>query len=118
MTALQIITRTEGAHTIVELVGTLNLATSPDFTARLGELLRDGHRHLVVDVTGLRSCDRTGAQTVNCVRARVHAAGGTVELVCPDPEVAALLCSTSDTTRPVVHPGPSDALGTAASTLS
>jgi anti-anti-sigma regulatory factor len=69
VTTLEITTHIEGIHTIVELVGTLNLATSPEFTARLGQLLRQGHRHLILDAAHLHAADLTAAQTLSCALA-------------------------------------------------
>jgi anti-anti-sigma regulatory factor len=114
MTTLQITTRPAGPQTIVELVGILNLATGPEFTARLGELLRDGHRHLILDAAQLHAADRSAAQILTCALARAQAAGARLVLARPGPELAALLHSGADATRLMVYASLTEAVRTPA----
>ena len=93
MTTLQLTTHAQGSQTLVAMAGTLNLATAAEFTACLGQLLREGHRQLIVDAARLHCTDQNAVQTLSCVAARLQAAGASLVLACPSPELAALLAA-------------------------
>jgi anti-sigma B factor antagonist len=60
----------------VAVIGELDIATVPRFTARMGELIRRGHlRELVLDVSGLTFIDAGGLRALTELRSRVEQKG-------------------------------------------
>jgi len=91
MTVLRLTTHADGPITIVELVGELNLATAPDLAAHLGRLLHEGRRYLVLDMSGLHSCDAAGMDSLRGGLVRTQLAGGVLRLAAPGEEFTDLV---------------------------
>ncbi|WP_420116179.1 STAS domain-containing protein [Micromonospora sp.] len=53
-------TRQEGAGTVVEVVGDLDMSTTPQLRERLREVIEGGTRVVVVDLTGVGFMDSSG----------------------------------------------------------
>jgi anti-sigma B factor antagonist len=79
---LSISTRSDGAYTIVELGGELDVTTVPRLREHLGELIADGHHNLVVDLQGVEFLDSTGLGVLVGGLKRVHPHDGSFQLVC------------------------------------
>jgi anti-sigma B factor antagonist len=84
---LSISTRSEGVHTIVELVGELDVTTMPRLRDRLAGLIADGHHHLVVDLQGVDFLDSTGLGVLLGGLRRVHPHNGSFQLVCTNDRI-------------------------------
>jgi anti-sigma B factor antagonist len=79
---LSISTRSEGVHTIVELVGELDVTTVPRLREQLADLIADGHHDIVVDLQGVDFLDSTGLGVLVGGLKRVHPHDGSFQLVC------------------------------------
>jgi anti-sigma B factor antagonist len=75
-------TRSEGAYTIVEVVGELEVSTVPRLRERLTDLIADGDYHLVVDLQGVDFLDSTGLGVLVGGLQRVYPHDGSFQLVC------------------------------------
>ena len=78
---LSISTRTEGVHTIIEVVGELDVHTVPRLRERLADLVAAGNYHLVVDLQGVHFLDSTALGVLVGGLRRVHPYEGTFQLV-------------------------------------
>jgi anti-anti-sigma factor len=64
-----------GESVTVAVIGELDIATVPRFTARMGELIRRGHlRELVLDLSGLTFIDAGGLRALSELRSRIEQA--------------------------------------------
>ena len=65
----------------VAVIGELDIATVPRFTARTGELVRRGHiRELVLDLSGLTFIDAGGLRALTELRSRIERDGAILVL--------------------------------------
>jgi anti-sigma B factor antagonist len=65
----------------VAVIGELDIATVPRFSARMGELIRRGHlRELVLDLSGLTFIDAGGLRALTELRSRIECGGATLIL--------------------------------------
>ncbi|HUN32282.1 MAG TPA: STAS domain-containing protein [Trebonia sp.] len=65
----------------VAVIGELDIATAPRFSARTGELVRRGHlRELVLDLSGLTFIDAGGLRALTELRARIESGGAVLIL--------------------------------------
>ena len=65
----------------VAIIGELDIATVPRFTARMGELERRGHiRELVLDLSGLEFIDAGGLRALTELRSRIEGSGAILVL--------------------------------------
>ena len=84
---ISISTRSEGVHTIVEVVGELDVYTVPRLRERLAALVAEGNHHLVVDLQGVDFLDSTALGVLVGGVRRVHPYEGTFQLVCTQERV-------------------------------
>lgn len=68
----------DGSRVLIRLSGELDLVTVERFEAEVERVCRNGHRDLVVDLTGLGFCDVRGLHALVEVQARADQDGGTV----------------------------------------
>ena len=62
-----------GESVTVAVIGELDIATVPRFTARMGELVRRGHlRELVLDLSDLTFIDAGGLRALTELRSRIE----------------------------------------------
>jgi anti-anti-sigma factor len=62
-----------GESVTVAVIGELDIATVPRFTARMGELVRRGHlRELVLDLSDLTFIDAGGLRALTELRLRIE----------------------------------------------
>jgi anti-sigma B factor antagonist len=87
-------TRSEGAYTIVEVVGELDVSTAPRLRERLAELIADGNYHLVADLQGVDFLDSTGLGVLVGGLQRVYPHDGSFQLVCTREPVLKILALT------------------------
>ena len=79
---VSISTRNEGEHTIVGVVGELDVYTVPRLRERLAALIAEGDHHLVVDLEGVDFLDSTALGVLVGGLRRVHPHNGSFQLVC------------------------------------
>ena len=81
----------QAVGTIVRLGGDLDIATAPALRERLHGMLRPGTRLLIIDLSGVSSCEVAGLAVLIGTQRRAAARGITVRLAAPGPQVAELL---------------------------
>ena len=82
----------DGESVTVTVVGELDIATVPRFTARLGELIRRGQfRELVLNLSGLTFIDAGGLRALAEVRRRVEQQDATLVLEGVPPQMQRLI---------------------------
>jgi anti-anti-sigma factor len=69
-------------RTVLKVNEDLDVFTAPDLQERLSALIRNGARHVVVDITGVEMVDSTAMTVLIYGLKRVNAVGGTLVLVC------------------------------------
>jgi anti-anti-sigma factor len=79
------------SNVLIRLSGEIDLATSPTLERRLGELIRQGARTLVLDLSEITFCDVTGMNTLLRVEAELRAVRGRLRLLGPCPWVSRML---------------------------
>jgi len=88
---------------VVRVSGEIHLATAPEFSARLSDVLAEGRTAVVVDLTEVGFIDSTGLSVLLNALRRTTRAGGTLTLVCTNPTVLRLFEVTRmDTTFTIV----------------
>jgi anti-anti-sigma factor len=80
---------TDGVRAL--LVGELDLATADQLTGLVDELVRDGCRSLVLDLTALALCDARGLSAFLAVHRALADAGGDLTMTGVPPLVRQLL---------------------------
>jgi len=83
--SLQIRVRRNGQRWVAELSGELDFSTSERLRAELRDLIEEGARALVIDMSGLALIDSTGLGVLVGVLKRVLQHGGTLTLRAPRP---------------------------------
>ena len=78
---LSLTTRTEGALTVVEVGGEIDVYTAPQLRERVVELVADGKVDLVLDLSGVEFLDSTGLGVLVGALNRVRAQDGSLALV-------------------------------------
>ena len=77
----------EGEAYVVELSGEIDVHTSPKVKDAIGELIDEGHYNLVINLEKVRYIDSTGLGVLIGGLKRVREYGGTVHLVCTNPQI-------------------------------
>lgn len=72
---------------LVEVDGELDLYTAPGLSSQVGELIALGATGLVIDLTETTFIDSTALHVLLDARKRLHAEGGELVVVCPNPNV-------------------------------
>ena len=91
---LRLSARTAGGIVIARLSGALAIASSPVLRDELLSLLRRGSSRLVVDLSGVTSCDASGLAVLVGTSHRARLLGGSVSLAALSAPVADLLHAT------------------------
>jgi anti-sigma B factor antagonist len=71
----------------VEINGEIDVYTSPKVKDTIGQLIDQGHYLLVVDLEHVRYIDSTGLGVLIGALKRVREFGGSVALVCTNPQI-------------------------------
>lgn len=77
----------KGDMYVVELNGEIDVYTSPKVKDAIGELIDKGHYNLVINLEKVRYIDSTGLGVLIGGLKRVREHGGTVNLVCTNPQI-------------------------------
>jgi anti-sigma B factor antagonist len=81
-----------GQSVTVAVIGELDIATVPRFTARMGELARGGHlREVVMDLSGLTFIDAGGLRALVQLRSRLEQQHARLVLDSVPPQMRRLL---------------------------
>lgn len=73
---------------VLALCGELDLAAAPQLRRVIGGLMGSGARHMVVDLSDASFVDSSGMGALLWADHRLHAAGGELTAVNPQPNVA------------------------------
>jgi MFS superfamily sulfate permease-like transporter len=63
---------------VIELEGVIFFGTADDLLVRIDQCLREGARHIIIDLSRVHDVDTTGAQMLIQIRERVSSRGGTL----------------------------------------
>lgn len=63
---------------VIELEGVIFFGTADDLLGRIDKCLREGARHIIIDLSRVHDVDTTGAQMLIQIRERVSSRGGTL----------------------------------------
>jgi SulP family sulfate permease len=63
---------------VIELEGVIFFGTADDLLVRIDKCLREGARHIIIDLSRVHDVDTTGAQMLIQIRERVGSRGGTL----------------------------------------
>ena len=77
----------KGDTYVVDLNGEIDVYTSPKVKDAIGELIDKGHYNLVINLESVRYIDSTGLGVLIGGLKRVREHGGTVNLVCTNPQI-------------------------------
>lgn len=81
---------TEAGPQVVELAGTLDIATSPTVRGALVEAFERGVHKMIVDLSGLEFIDSTGLGALIGGQRRAKEKGGSIALVVPEGQILRL----------------------------
>jgi anti-sigma B factor antagonist len=87
---LNLNTRTQGAHTVLEVSGEVDVYTAPGLRDRITDLLDAGQHLMVIDLGGVEFLDSTGLGVLVAGLNRAREVGGSLVLVCPQERVLKL----------------------------
>jgi len=79
---LSLSTHDEGEHTVVVVVGEIDVYTAPKLREQLIELVSNGNYQIIVDMEGVEFLDSTGLGVLVGGLKRVRAHEGSLRLVC------------------------------------
>jgi anti-sigma B factor antagonist len=79
--------RKQGAHTVLEVAGEIDVYTAPKLREKLIELVNEGSYHLVVDLEKVDFLDSTGLGVLVGGLKRVRNHDGSLELVCTQDKI-------------------------------
>jgi len=77
----------KGDSYIVDLNGEIDVYTSPKVKDAVGDLIDKGHYNLIINLEKVRYIDSTGLGVLIGGLKRVREHGGTVNLVCTNPQI-------------------------------
>ncbi|WUH99937.1 STAS domain-containing protein [Spirillospora sp. NBC_00431] len=81
-------------HTVIAISGELDIASIPSLRERLYVALRDPGMYVIIDLSGVTSCDASGLAMLVGARRRMEAKGTALILARPRPQTAGLLRAT------------------------
>lgn len=90
---------------VVSVRGEIHLATAPEFSERLNDVIAEGRTAVVVDLTEVGFIDSTGLSVLLSGLRQVTQAYGAMALVCANPTVLRLFQITSLDTTFVIFAG-------------
>jgi len=99
---------------VIELGGEIDLYTAPEFKERMIELIEDGKKRIVVDLSSATFIDSTTLGVLVGGVKRLRPAGGSLALVCTDQNITKIFEITGlDRVFPI-HASRADALAAVA----
>jgi anti-sigma B factor antagonist len=100
---------------VIELAGEIDLYTAPEFKERMVELIEDGKKRIVVDLSEATFIDSTTLGVLVGGVKRLRPAGGSLALVCTDQNITKIFEITGlDRVFPI-HASRAEALAAIAS---
>ncbi|MEE1942974.1 STAS domain-containing protein [Streptomyces sp. TRM 70361] len=96
--------------TVVAVTGEIDYHSSPVLRTGVGEVITEGHHHLILDMSGVSFCDSSGLSTLVGLWHRARAAGGSLTLTAVSDRLARLLRMTGLDQILVVDAGTEEAL--------
>ncbi|WP_165495034.1 STAS domain-containing protein [Actinomadura roseirufa] len=75
-------------HILIAVSGGLGIASTPSLRERLDVALRDPGMYVIIDLSGMTSCDASGPATLVGARRRIEANGTPLPLARPRPQTA------------------------------
>ena len=100
----------DGDTHVIELGGEVDLYTAPEFKERLVQVIEDGKKHLVVDLSKATFIDSTTLGVLVGGVKRLRPSGGSLALVCTDQNISKIFEITGlDRVFPI-HTSREDAL--------
>ena len=103
---------------VIELGGEIDLYTAPEFKERMVELIEDGKKRIVVDLSSATFIDSTTLGVLVGGVKRLRPAGGSLALVCTDQNITKIFEITGlDRVFPI-HASRDDALAAVAAPQS
>jgi anti-anti-sigma factor len=91
-------------HTLIEVHGELDIATTASLRNRILTLLKDTTTPVIIDLSGVGFCDASGLALLVGARRRARLHGLSVTLAAPRPNVAKLLRITGLDRAFTIHP--------------
>lgn len=82
MDAFALQTEDHGTCVVLAIAGEVDLGTAPELREKLFELVADGHRRIVIDLTATEFMDSTGLGALVAGLKRLRAHQGDMRLVC------------------------------------
>jgi anti-anti-sigma factor len=76
---------------VIAVTGRLDTATAPVFEARIVDLIAEGHRRIIVDLTGLAYISSAGLRVLLVAAKRLKPEGGRLLLAAPGELVGQVL---------------------------
>ena len=107
---LSLTTRSEGAYTIIEVVGELDVHTVRRLRERLAALVAEGNHHIVVDLQGVDFLDSTALGVLVGGLRRVHPYDGSFQLVCTNERILRIFRITGMINVFQIHSSPEAAV--------
>jgi anti-sigma B factor antagonist len=96
----------EGQTTLI-VSGEIDAASAPEFQDKIGDLLINGARQLIVDLDGVEFIDSTGLGVLVAARKNTSALDGDLKLICSRPRILKVFEITGlDEVFTFVDPGP------------
>ncbi|MEW2515388.1 STAS domain-containing protein [Streptomyces sp. NPDC046870] len=104
------LTATPGPATVASVTGEIDLHTAPGLRTRALELIDQGHRQLILDMSGVGYCDSAGLSALIGIWHGAQDAGGSLTLAAiPDRLMRMLTLTGVDSLLPH-YPSTADAL--------
>jgi anti-sigma B factor antagonist len=100
----------QGAHTVLEVAGEIDVYTAPKLREKLIELVNEGSYHLVVDLEKVDFLDSTGLGVLVGGLKRVRNHDGSLELVCTQDKILKIFRITGLTKVFPIHDSVEDAI--------
>lgn len=107
---LSLSTRTEGDHTVVEVVGEIDVYTAPKLREAFIDLVAQGSYQLVIDMEQVEFLDSTGLGVLVGGLKRVRAHDGALRLVCSQERILKIFRVTGLTKVFPIHANLAEAL--------
>src|SRR6185503_20587754 len=100
---------------VIELGGEVDLYTAPEFKERMVQVIEQGKKQVVVDLSKATFIDSTTLGVLVGGVKRLRPAGGSLTLVCTDPNICKIFEITGLDRVFTIHDSRDDALSTVAS---
>ena len=97
---------------VIAVGGELDMSAAPDLRSTIHDALDDGAVTLVVDLSEVTFIDSTGIGTLMAAQHRLKEIGGSLELVCTEPNVLRVFEIVGLNRQLSIHPTTESALST------